>query len=193
MKHIPNILSFTRILMIPFFVVLILRDNLFAAAIVLVLSGLTDLLDGLLARSFGWISDLGKVLDPAADKLTQIAVCVVLVIKLRQYWPIFVIMLAKEAVMLMLGGYLFKKGVHIEGARWFGKVATFTFYGVTAAILFFPAIPEPVKLTMLIVAAVLSVFAGLSYIPQYIRYKHGLKEGGAGRKVVHAHGLDNGS
>lgn len=175
MKHIPNILSASRILMIPFFVAFMLRDNLFAAAILLVVSGLTDLLDGLLARRFGWISDLGKVLDPAADKLTQIAVCVVLVVKLRQYWPIFAIMLAKEAVMLVLGGYLFTKGVRIEGAKWFGKVATFVFYGVMAAILFFPSIPGLVKLGLLILVALLSIIAGLLYIPQYFRYRRGIK------------------
>lgn len=181
MKHIPNILSVSRILMLPFFVALMLGNRPLAAAVVLVVSGLTDLLDGMLARRFGWISELGKVLDPAADKLTQITVCVVLVVKLRRYWPVFAILLLKEAVMLALGGYLFSRGVHIEGAKWFGKVATFTFYGVMAAILFFPAMPEGARLALLILVALLSVIAGLLYIPQYLRYRQGLGGGRPGR------------
>ncbi|MDR2932121.1 MAG: CDP-alcohol phosphatidyltransferase family protein, partial [Oscillospiraceae bacterium] len=89
MRHIPNILSFFRIVLIPFFVWQMLAGHTFNAAIILGISGLTDLLDGFLARRFGWISQLGKVLDPAADKLTQVTVCVVLAIVYRKYWYFF--------------------------------------------------------------------------------------------------------
>lgn len=174
MKHIPNILSALRIVLIPVFVVLIVQDRMLAAAAVLLASGLTDLLDGLLARSFGWVSDLGKVLDPAADKLTQITVCVVMIIELHRYWPVFVILLAKDAVMLLLGGGLYKKGVRLEGAKWFGKVATFAFYGVMVVLLFFPAIPQPVVTVLLIAVAALSILSGLLYIPQYLQYRQEL-------------------
>ena len=81
MKHIPNILSSLRIVMIPFFVWQMLTGNMLSAGLILLASGITDTLDGQLARHFGWISDLGKILDPFADKLTQTAVSVCFIIR----------------------------------------------------------------------------------------------------------------
>ena len=71
---IPNVLSFFRILLVPVFVWLYaFRDERIWALIVLIVSGVTDLLDGFIARHFHMISDLGKMLDPVADKLTAAA------------------------------------------------------------------------------------------------------------------------
>lgn len=174
MKHIPNILTSLRIVIIPFFIWKMLEGDLFVAGVLLVFSGLTDLLDGLLARSFHWVSDLGKVLDPIADKLTQAAISVTMLIKLYAYWPFFVIFLVKDFVMLLLGGYLLKKGVQLEGARWFGKLATFMFYGTMILILFFPGMPQVVTLTLLTLSVACALGAGLMYIPQFISYKNSI-------------------
>lgn len=171
MRHIPNILSGTRILMIPIFVVLMMHNHTFAAGITLALSGLTDLLDGFLARKFGWVSPLGKVLDPAADKLTQVTVCIVLAIRLRRYWPFFALLLTKDAIMLILGGYLLAKGVKMEGAKWFGKVVTTLFYITMASIVFLPSMPGWLTTTLLAVTTIAAVAAGLMYIPEFLRYK----------------------
>lgn len=171
MRHIPNILSFFRILLIPVFVVLMVKDNRLAAGAVLVASGLTDLLDGFLARKFGWISQLGKVLDPAADKLTQVTVCVVFAIKLRRYWPFFAVLLIKDFIMLCIGGYLIGKGVRLEGARWFGKVVTVLFYVTMAAIVFVPGMPRWLTVALLSITTAAAIVAGLLYIPDFIRYK----------------------
>ncbi|MEG0306191.1 MAG: CDP-alcohol phosphatidyltransferase family protein, partial [Oscillospiraceae bacterium] len=80
-----------RILLIPVFVWQLLIGNTTAAAVILAGSGITDLLDGYLARHYNWISDLGKVLDPVADKLTQVTVCVVLAYLLSDYMIFFII------------------------------------------------------------------------------------------------------
>ncbi|MDL2328008.1 CDP-alcohol phosphatidyltransferase family protein [Ruminococcaceae bacterium OttesenSCG-928-A11] len=179
MKHIPNILSVTRILLIPLFVWRMMADDYIIAAVILAASGLTDLLDGQLARRFGWVSDVGKVLDPAADKLTQVTVCVVLAIKMPTFWIFFALLLFKDLVMLILGGWLLKKKVHIEGARWFGKVVTTLFYVVMVVLIFFPNIPAWAVWGMLGVVTVLAFAAGLMYVPQFRQYRKEAKSDAA--------------
>lgn len=171
MRHIPNILSVFRILLIPLFVWQMMADRPLVAAVVLLVSGLTDFFDGSLARRFGWISNLGKVLDPAADKLTQVAVCIVMAIKLHGYWPIFLVLIAKEVVMMVLGGYLLRKGVKIEGAKWFGKVVTFLFYAVMILILFFPTMASWLRTGLLVLTTLCALAAMLMYVPEFLRYR----------------------
>lgn len=175
MRHIPNILSAIRILMIPYFAYEMLSGNTTTAAAVLALSGFTDLLDGFLARRFNWISDIGKVLDPVADKLTQVTVCIVLLYVLRSFWVFFGIMLLKELVMIFLGGYLIKKGAKIDGARWFGKAATVCFYFFMTVIVLFPAMPEAIVVAMLGITTAFVVFAFARYIPLFFTLKSSTK------------------
>lgn len=175
MKHIPNLLSIFRILLIPFFVWQMIEGNTLAAGIILAVSGLTDLLDGKLARHFGWVSDIGKVLDPIADKLTQTAVCITLLVLSRDYWPFFVILLAKDFIMLVLGGYLLKKDVKLEGAKIFGKVSTTVFYAAMILIVLIPSMPHWLILTLLILATTLAILAFLSYIPEFFRYRDSIE------------------
>jgi cardiolipin synthase len=170
-KHLPNILSSFRILLIPVFIWLMLEDHTALAAIVLAVSGITDFLDGFLARHFGWVSAVGKVLDPVADKCTQVAACVMLIVKMPQFWYFFAILLFKELVMLVLGGWLLRQKVQLKGARWFGKVVTFLFYVIAAVIIFFPRIPGWVILILLSLITICALVAGILYIPQFISYK----------------------
>ena len=79
---IPNFLSFFRILLIPVIAVLYsIYDSHIAAVVVIALSGLTDILDGKIARRFNMVSDFGKFIDPVADKLTQLAMILCLLAK----------------------------------------------------------------------------------------------------------------
>ena len=78
---IPNLLSVIRILLIPVFAVLFLKDYVIAAVVVIILAELTDLFDGKIARKFNQVSALGKLLDPIADKLSQMAIVIVLIVK----------------------------------------------------------------------------------------------------------------
>lgn len=176
MRHIPNIISILRIALIPFFVWQMLREHYFMAAGILVVSGVSDFLDGFLARRNNWISGLGKVLDPTADKMTQGTVYVMLWVKFPRYWFFFALLLFKELVMLTLGAWLLKKRVHIEGARWFGKVVTIMFYLVTASIIFFPGIPGWAVAAMLAVITMLTFAAGAMYIPQFRVYRKEAKK-----------------
>lgn len=184
MRHLPNLLSVMRILLIPFFVNAMLRGNTTTAAAILAASGLTDLLDGYLARKFNWISDLGKVLDPVADKLTQVTVCLILAYVLRQYIFFFGVMLLKEVAMIGLGGYLLKKGAHIDGAKWFGKAATVCFYITMTLIVLIPAMPEMIVFVMLGVTTAFVVFAFARYIPMFFTLKSTADDIGKERKKL---------
>jgi len=144
---------------------------MFFAALTLILSALTDFLDGLLARRFGWISPIGKVLDPMADKLTLITICILFALTLGgRFWIFFAVLVGKEIAMLILGAYLFKKGIKIEGARWFGKVTTALFYLTVILIALVPALPYFAIYAMLAVVTVCALITGVLYLPAFRAY-----------------------
>ena len=170
MNKIPNLLSNLRIAMIPFFVWQMLAGNTAGAVAILIASGVTDILDGRIARRFHWESDLGKALDPLADKLTQCAVSVCLLLRLPRLWFFFGLLILKDLVMVVLGIYIHRSGVHIDGAGIYGKVATVVFYIVMGLILLLPEIPNWILVAMLATAVLCALMAGFSYIPDARRY-----------------------
>ncbi len=174
MKNIPNLLSAFRISLIPFFVIQLLEGNTLNAGLLLIFSGFTDFLDGFLARKFNWITDLGKVLDPAADKLTQAAVSITLAYMLRQYWIFFAIMIFKDLIMLIIGGYLMKKGAKLEGAKFLGKVSTFIYYIGTILIILIPTMPNAIIIAILSIATICALISAFSYIPEFKSYRENL-------------------
>lgn len=134
---IPNIISFIRILLIvPFIVFFILGEYLIAFSFIL-LSGISDCLDGFLARRLNQISDLGKLLDPVADKLTLISVVICLGILIPEVLPIAIVLVIKDILMLIGGFYLLKKDITPPSSKWYGKVATIVFYASVVTIVFF--------------------------------------------------------
>ncbi len=169
MRHIPNVLSASRICLIPFFVFQMYEDNWMTAAVILLISGITDFLDGFLARTFNWTSSIGKVLDPVSDKLTQVTVCVMLAFKMPAYWIFFAVLLFKEFIMLLLGGWLLQKKVHIKSSRWFGKVVTGLFYFIMIVLLFF-SIPAWAVYSLLALLSIVALCGGSLYIPQFLQY-----------------------
>ena len=178
---IPNLLSILRLLLLPVFVVLYLMSDtrpelLYWAAGVLVLSGLTDLFDGLIARHFNQISDMGKLLDPLADKLTQIAVVLSLAIWHKEVIPLLVICVLKELAQTAGGVFLLRRGEQIRGAKWYGKVSTFVFYGVMALILFVP-MPQGVFIGLITLVAVLMLFAFYNYAKVFFTIRKDLPSG----------------
>lgn len=181
MKHIPNILCICRILLIPFFVWQMIAGNYITAGILLTTSGLTDFLDGFLARRFQWISDLGKVLDPAADKLTQVTVCLTLIFispsfMLGWLWTVFAFLLFKDALMGILAARMIKKGIKYEGSKIIGKISTCIFYVVVTILILFPQVPSWLVITLLSVTLVFAVISGFSYLPYYRRNMKHIKE-----------------
>lgn len=140
---IPNILSLMRIALIPVFAVLYLNDNLSLAVVALAVSGITDLFDGMIARKFNQITEIGKVLDPVADKLTQVTVVLCLAIRMPRLWPLLGVCFVKE-LMQSIGAIvlMFHVKADVQPARWYGKVSTFVFYFAMAAFVAFPLAGE---------------------------------------------------
>lgn len=127
LKHVPNILTIIRFLLIPFIVLAILQQNYLLAFIFLTISGITDILDGTIARKYDLISDVGKLLDPLADKVTQVAVLATLTFSgIIPIW-ILVIVFAKEAIMIAGASFLYGKEL-VVSSKWWGKLATVLFY-----------------------------------------------------------------
>ena len=140
---IPNGLSLFRILLIPLFVWLYVKAQAFYAAVAVVaLSGLTDFADGYIARHFNMVSDVGKVLDPVADKLTQAALLICLASRWSILYWVFALFCLKELLQGLLGYAAIQVTGEVQYAHWYGKVSTGVFYGVMLLLLLFPAIPE---------------------------------------------------
>lgn len=134
LKHIPNVLSVIRILLVFVFLYLsLLEENLIAALIAFLVAGATDVVDGFLARKYNWVTELGKILDPFADKLMQCTVLVVLWLKhIIPIWfviPFFI----KEISTLVAGALVIKKRNVVVVSRWYGKAAVCVFYATIAA------------------------------------------------------------
>lgn len=133
-KHIPNILTILRFFIIPFIVYYLIGDNYIAAFILLTLSGLTDVLDGAIARKFNFITNFGKLIDPLADKVTQLSLLCTLVFKgIIPLW-ILVIVLLKEAFMVCGASFLYGRDL-VVSSKWYGKAATVLFYLAIAVSL----------------------------------------------------------
>ena len=95
-KHVPNILTIIRFFLVPIILLLLLNNNYILAFVFLTISGLTDILDGFIARKFNLITNFGKLMDPLADKFTQISILVVLAIQgIVPIW-ILIIVVIKE-------------------------------------------------------------------------------------------------
>lgn len=127
LKHIPNILTILRFLFIPIILYFIFLGNYILGFLLFTLSGITDILDGFIARRFNLISNFGKLMDPLADKLTQISVLATLVIvDIIPAW-ILAIVIFKELIMVIGASFLYGKDVVVY-SKWYGKLATVLFY-----------------------------------------------------------------
>ena len=122
------------------------REYMQAAAIVFT-SGLTDFLDGFIARTFNMITELGKLIDPIADKLTQAALIFVLVYKFEWTIPLLMLVIlfvAMQLFLLVAGLAMIKKDKRLDGSKWFGKISTAVFYAVMLVLVAFPNIGESI-------------------------------------------------
>ncbi len=158
---LPNALTLLRLLLIPFFVHFFLTpDRLPAACAVLCLSALTDVLDGSIARRFHMVSDLGKFLDPLADKLTQAALLLCLSRTHRELLFLLGLFLIKECAMLSFALLTLRITDRVEGALWHGKLNT-ALLELSLLLLLLPGFPSalfPVLLGVCSTSMLLSLF-----------------------------------
>lgn len=169
---IPNLLSTFRIVLTFVFLAAFYqsgasgRSNLLTA--IILLSALTDFLDGKIARKFNMVSELGKILDPIADKITQGVLILCLMKEYSLLKWLFLLFAVKEAFMGIVGVKVLKKTQENKGAMWYGKVCTAFFYLVMLLLLFIPDMPMNIANTLILAC---SFFMALSFILYAKRYK----------------------
>jgi len=164
---IPNILSYFRLILIPYFVIAYMSaeshgEYVYATGI-LVLSGLTDAVDGFIARRFNQGTKIGQLLDPVADKLTQVAVVAVLMFKWPVFLFLFILFLVKETYMFVENIRLYKKQKTLDGSIWPGKIATIVFYFTMFIAVFFPTLTEGTVVLLVGVASIFQISAFYHY------------------------------
>ena len=172
MRHIPNILTAFRLLLVPLFACCFFLVSPAAALLLFLLAGATDVLDGYLARRFQWGSTLGKVLDPIADKSMQCTVLIVLAV--ARYIPVFLIfpIILKELAQLVCGVLFFRYRHGVTVSCWYGKLAISVFYlAVSLTILLSPAWQATKYLLALLWALTLVSMMGalVAYLIRYAR------------------------
>ena len=164
---IPNMLSYFRLLLIPLFIVLYVHEDFTEALITLAVSGLSDILDGRIARKYNMVTDLGKVLDPVADKLTQCAMMFCVAMRYPAMWWLLGLHVVKEIVMLGMGWYVLKKTV--------GKLCTGVIYAVMMLHVIMPYLPQSVSVGCTVVCAGLIVLSLIVYTARYVKILGGKK------------------
>lgn len=138
-------MGYFRILLVPVYLYVYLHaseknDYLLAAAIIGI-SSLTDLLDGKIARKFHMVTEFGKILDPAADKITQAALVISFTFRYPLMKFVLFIFVIKEIFMSVAGAVMLSKGQNMNGAQWYGKVCTCVLDCVMIVLLLFPELP----------------------------------------------------
>jgi cardiolipin synthase len=165
--NVPNALSLLRLLVIGPFVWFFMDEDYVVSAGLLVVSGLSDMFDGMIARRFNQFTPLGAMLDPVADKLTLAAVVICMGIKFPVLIPLVVILIIKELSMLVAGAVLLKMHKRPPGARWYGKVGTVVFYFSVTVIVALKAIWQiennVVTVVLLSLTAACMLFALVNY------------------------------
>ncbi len=136
-SDIPNILSLIRLAMVPLFVVLYMKGYIVFAITVFILAGVTDVVDGYIARKYNYISDLGKILDPLADKFMQLSafVCLYIAGSIPLWMP--VIYFVKEALTALGAMFVFRKKHFVVKSNVFGKAATVLVFAAVCVIAVF--------------------------------------------------------
>ena len=174
---IPNLISIVRIVIVPFFVHYFLIGEVVIAALLIIASAFTDFFDGMIARKFNQITQLGKMLDPLADKITQIAIAICLAIKFPVLIPFMILFLSKELTMLIMASILIKTKKKPCAAQWYGKVSTALFYISVSLIVLLDMIkvsPEIfliVSMSLLSLTAIMMIYSAISYFKIYLKIK----------------------
>lgn len=172
---VPNVLSFVRLALVPVFLVLIIagRDGL--ALLVLVISSVTDYLDGVIARRFRQVTRLGQLLDPAADRLFIFAALIGLALRDIIPWWLFAVIIARDALMLVLGIVLANHGFGPLPVHHLGKAGTLCLFYALPILMIGQAFPDaagianPVGWAFALWGVLLYWWGGAIYVAQTVR------------------------
>ena len=167
---IPNILSFFRLALIPVIVWLyVFRDSRLWTMVVILISGLTDIIDGFIARKFNMTSDFGKAIDPLADKLTQLAVLCCLIIDFPLIALPVTVMIIKEIGSFILRLIVFKKTERVDSAAWHGKLTTVLLHSIILLHVIWISIPEGISTACILLCTLMMIISCILYSIQGAR------------------------
>lgn len=173
---IPNMLSLFRLILIPVYMIIYLQAETagdtyyYIAGGILAVSCLTDAIDGKIARHFNMISNLGKILDPLADKATQFALIVCLAVRYSVLWFLIALFVVKEGFQMIAGLCILRKGKILSGAHISGKICTAVLFVSLILMVLFPHLDMRIVYCLTILDAVLLIISFINYARIY--YTH---------------------
>lgn len=178
--NIPNLLCYFRILLIPVYLIIYINaDNTsdyYIAALIVFISGLTDLLDGKIARRFNMVTEFGKVIDPAADKLTQAALVISLTFRYPLMYAVLGIFVIKELTLLSIGYWFLRHERKMDGAQLYGKICTTLIYIAMIILVLYPEIALSTANLLMIICIAGLIYSFISYLlfyrNMYKKYKN---------------------
>ena len=168
--NVPNTLSFLRIVVVPFMAYFFRHAQILWAFVMVGISGLSDAFDGYFARKLNQVTDLGKMLDPIADKLTQVVATVCIAVKFPSLIVFLMVFVAKEVLMAAGASFLLRRHKKPCAARWYGKAATVLFYISVVIIVVMDGFFEVETQVFYIVSAVLLGITGVAMLYAMVRY-----------------------
>ncbi len=177
-QNIPNYISLFRILLIPIYALLFFDvfslftlKPLVSAGVVFILAGASDAVDGFLARKNNWITDVGKLLDPLADKLLELMVSICLAIHFGGPFAILAVIIIVKEILMILGAYLImsKSKVYVSSV-WCGKLATIVWYLLLCVVHFFPNTTEENLLFCYLLCIVLILVMLMAFVIYVFNY-----------------------
>ena len=161
---IPNVLSFFRILLIPFIIwFYCYKKDYTLTLVVIIVSGLTDVIDGFIARRFNMISDFGKIFDPFADKLTQITIINCLITTYKYMIIPLVILLIKDLCIATLSFNVAKKTGIVTGAKWYGKLCTIFLFLMSISHIIWFNMPLLISYAIVAIALLTMIISWILY------------------------------
>jgi len=165
MFTIPNLLTFIRFIIVPFYFYFLVSNRYMTAAVLYGLAAVSDILDGYLARRLNQGSELGKIIDPIADKLI-VGVTLIFFSFKRIFPPVLVIIFVlKELLMLLVGLWFLLKGIKIISSRMYGKIAMV----LTSISILMALLQIPLSVSVFAIGLFFSIFAGLDYLNYYLK------------------------
>ncbi len=171
-RYIPNYISVFRLLLIPLFIYYYFAcRDITRAAVTFMVAGASDVVDGFLARRNNWTSNLGKILDPVADKLMQSTVLICLSLDKIIPWFITAVLIGKELLIVLGATRLIKKAHFYVQSGWYGKLAVVLFYAIVIVLMLVKGLSHDLQvvLSSLLIAAML--FALIMYYVKIYRKK----------------------
>ena len=166
-ENIPNILTIIRFILIPFIFVSVINQHYLIGIIIFTISAITDILDGYIARKYNYITDIGKLIDPLADKLTQVSLLLALtILKIIPLW-ILIIVFIKELTIIISASFLYSKKDIVVYSKWYGKLATTLFYlAIVSSLIinqFNIILPFKIDLYLYYLAVLSTIFSLIMY------------------------------